>query len=106
MAADPGATSKSKRAKGIDARLARSAEKSAERLARKADNLGLGMGRKAGLLAGVAGLSAVGTAAGVSAAGFFSKTEHPGRQSANTLSPQIINRRNIVVFFIAQVTTY
>ena len=71
MAADPGATSKSKRAKGIDARLARSAEKSAERLARKADNPGLGMGRKAGLLAGVAGLSAVGTAAGVSAARTF-----------------------------------
>lgn len=64
-------TPKAKRAKGIDERLARSAEKTAERLARKADNPGIGVGKKAGLLAGVAGLSAVGTAAGVSAARTF-----------------------------------
>ncbi len=64
-------TSKSKRAKGIDERLARRAEKTAELLARKADNPGIGVGKKAGLLAGVAGLSAVGTAAGVSAARTF-----------------------------------
>lgn len=71
MAGDPESAQKTKRAKGIDERLARSAEKSAARLARKADNPGLGVGRKAGLLAGVAGLSAVGTAAGVSAARTF-----------------------------------
>lgn len=71
MAGDPGSAPKPKRAKGIDERLARSAEKSAERLARKADNPGLGMGKKAGLMAGIAGLSAVGTAAGVSAARTF-----------------------------------
>ena len=64
-------TPKSKRAKGIDERLARRAEKTAELLARKADNPGIGVGKKAGLLAGVAGLSAVGTAAGVSAARTF-----------------------------------
>jgi len=68
VAGDPENTAKSKRAKGIDEQLARRAEKTAERLARKADNPGLGVGKKAGLLAGVAGLSAVGTAAGVSAA--------------------------------------
>ncbi|EHB58358.1 alpha/beta hydrolase fold protein [Mycolicibacterium rhodesiae JS60] len=57
-----------KRARGIDERLVRRAEKSAAKLARKADNPGLGVGRKAGLLAGMAGLSAVGTVAGVSMA--------------------------------------
>jgi len=71
VAGDPEKTSKSKRAKGIDEQLARSAEKTAERLARKADNPGIGVGKRAGLLAGVAGLSAVGTAAGVSAARSF-----------------------------------
>jgi pimeloyl-ACP methyl ester carboxylesterase len=70
VAGDP-RTPNSKRTKGIDERLARSAEKTAERLARKADNPGIGVGKKAGLLAGVAGLSAVGTAAGVSAARTF-----------------------------------
>jgi pimeloyl-ACP methyl ester carboxylesterase len=54
--------------RGIDGRLARRAEKSAERLARKAEHPGLGAGKRAGLLAGVAGLGAVGTVAGVSAA--------------------------------------
>jgi pimeloyl-ACP methyl ester carboxylesterase len=54
--------------RGIDDRLARRAAKSAERLARKADHPGLGAGKKAGLLAGMAGLSAVGTVAGVSMA--------------------------------------
>ncbi len=54
--------------RGIDERLARRAAKSAERLAGKADHPGLGVGKKAGLLAGVAGLSAVGTVAGVSMA--------------------------------------
>lgn len=54
--------------RGIDERLARRAAKSAERLARKADDPGLGVGKKAGLLAGMAGLSAVGTVAGVSMA--------------------------------------
>lgn len=53
---------------GIDERLVRRAEKSAAKLARKADNPGFGVGKKAGLLAGMAGLSAVGTVAGVSAA--------------------------------------
>ncbi|BBX06310.1 alpha/beta fold hydrolase [Mycolicibacterium aichiense] len=57
--------------RGIDQRLARRAEKSAERLARKADHPGLGVGKRAGLLAGVAGLGAVGTVAGVSAARSF-----------------------------------
>jgi pimeloyl-ACP methyl ester carboxylesterase len=71
VAGDREKASKAKRAKGIDERLARSAEKTAERLARKADNPGIGVGKKAGLLAGVAGLSAVGTAAGVSAARTF-----------------------------------
>jgi pimeloyl-ACP methyl ester carboxylesterase len=71
VAADGNGTAKPQRAKGIDERLARRAEKTAERLARKADNPGLGSGRKAGLMAGVAGLSAVGTAAGVSAARAF-----------------------------------
>jgi pimeloyl-ACP methyl ester carboxylesterase len=54
--------------RGIDGRLARRAEKSAERLARNAEHPGLGSGKRAGLLAGVAGLGAVGTVAGVSAA--------------------------------------
>ena len=54
--------------RGIDERLARRAAKSAERLAGKADHPGLGVGKKAGLLAGMAGLSAVGTVAGVSMA--------------------------------------
>src|SRR5690349_8108475 len=54
--------------RGIDGRLARRAEKSAQRLARKAEHPGLGVGKRAGLLAGVAGLGAVGTVAGVSAA--------------------------------------
>lgn len=71
MGVEPGDAPKTKRAKGIDERLARSAQKSAERLARKADNPGLGAGRRTGLMAGVAGLSAVGTAAGVSAARAF-----------------------------------
>jgi pimeloyl-ACP methyl ester carboxylesterase len=60
-----------KRARGIDERLVRRAEKSAVRLAHKADHLAIGVGKKAGLLAGVAGLSAVGTVAGVSAARAF-----------------------------------
>ena len=60
-----------KRGSGIDERLARRAAKSAERLARKADNPRLGAGKKAGLMAGVAGLSAAGTVAGVSAARAF-----------------------------------
>ncbi|MBI3693146.1 MAG: alpha/beta fold hydrolase, partial [Mycolicibacterium aromaticivorans] len=62
---------KSPKPRGIDQRLARRAEKSAERLARKADHPGLGVGKRAGLLAGVAGLGAVGTVAGVSAARSF-----------------------------------
>ncbi|SBS72804.1 Alpha/beta hydrolase fold protein [uncultured Mycobacterium sp.] len=53
---------------GIDERLARRAAKSAERLARTADQPGFGARKKAGLLAGMAGLSAVGTVAGVSMA--------------------------------------
>ncbi len=57
--------------RGIDGRLARRAEKSAQRLARKDDHPGRGAGRRAGLLAGVAGLGAVGTVAGVSAARSF-----------------------------------
>lgn len=57
--------------RGIDARLARRAEKTAERLARKADHPGLAAGKRAGLLAGVAGLGAVGTVAGLSAARAF-----------------------------------
>ncbi|WP_396926354.1 alpha/beta fold hydrolase [Mycolicibacterium sp.] len=57
--------------RGIDARLARRAEKTAERLAHKADHPGLGAGKRAGLLAGVAGLGAVGTVAGLSAARAF-----------------------------------
>ena len=57
-----------KRTKGIDEQLARRAEKTAQRLARKADHPSLGVGKKAGLLAGMAGLSAVGTVAGLSAA--------------------------------------
>ncbi|BBY57475.1 alpha/beta hydrolase [Mycolicibacterium sarraceniae] len=64
MGTDDEANSK----RGIDDRLARRAAKSAERLAHKADHPGLGAGKKAGLLAGMAGLSAVGTVAGVSAA--------------------------------------
>ena len=68
MATDPGPTPNPKPAKGIDERLARQAAKSAERLARKAGNPRLRPGKKAGLMAGVAGLSAVGTVAGVSAA--------------------------------------
>ncbi|WP_431239029.1 alpha/beta fold hydrolase [Mycolicibacterium aichiense] len=62
---------KNPKPRGIDQRLARRAEKSAERLARKADHPGLGVGKRAGLLAGVAGLGAVGTVAGVSAARSF-----------------------------------
>jgi pimeloyl-ACP methyl ester carboxylesterase len=57
-----------KRGRGIDERLVRRAEKSAEKLAHKAAHPGFGVGKKAGLLAGMAGLSAVGTVAGVSAA--------------------------------------
>ncbi|MCV7217133.1 alpha/beta hydrolase [Mycobacterium crocinum] len=57
--------------RGIDARLARRAEKTAGRLARKADHPGLAAGKRAGLLAGVAGLGAVGTVAGLSAARAF-----------------------------------
>ncbi|GAA2773792.1 alpha/beta hydrolase [Mycolicibacterium pallens] len=57
--------------RGIDARLARRAEKTAERLAHKADHPGLAAGKRAGLLAGVAGLGAVGTVAGLSAARAF-----------------------------------
>lgn len=60
-----------KRTRGIDERLARRAEKTAERLARKADNPGLNVGKKAGLMAGMAGLGAVGTVAGLSAARAF-----------------------------------
>jgi pimeloyl-ACP methyl ester carboxylesterase len=63
-----GSDSDAKPKRGIDERLVRRAEKSAAKLARKADNPGLGVGRKAGLLAGMAGLSAVGTVAGVSMA--------------------------------------
>ncbi|MEZ0358284.1 alpha/beta fold hydrolase [Mycobacterium sp. SA01] len=62
---------KNPKPRGIDQRLARRAEKSAQRLARKADHPGLGVGKRAGLLAGVAGLGAVGTVAGVSAARSF-----------------------------------
>ena len=68
MATDPGPTPNPKPAKGIDERLARQAAKSAERLARKGGDPRLRPGKRAGLLAGVAGLSAVGTVAGVSAA--------------------------------------
>lgn len=70
MASDSPKTPKPGRG-GIDERLARRAEKTAERLASKADNPALGVGKKAGLLAGVAGLSAVGTVAGLSAARAF-----------------------------------
>lgn len=66
-----GSDDETKSERGIDARLARRAAKSAERLARKADHSSLGVGKKAGLLAGVAGLGAVGTVAGVSAARAF-----------------------------------
>jgi pimeloyl-ACP methyl ester carboxylesterase len=66
-----GSDDEAKSKRGIDERLARRAAKSAERLARKADHPGLGVGKKAGLLAGMAGLSAVGTVAGVSAARAF-----------------------------------
>lgn len=52
----------------LDERLARGAAKSAERLSQKADPPGAGIRKKAGLMAGVAGLTAVGTAAGVSTA--------------------------------------
>ena len=62
---------KPKRDRSIDARLVRRAEKSAEKLALKAAHPGMGVGKKAGLLAGMAGLSAVGTVAGVSAARAF-----------------------------------
>ncbi|PND55270.1 alpha/beta hydrolase [Mycobacterium sp. ENV421] len=62
---------KNPKPRGIDQRLARRAEKSAQRLARKADHPGRGVGKRAGLLAGVAGLGAVGTVAGVSAARSF-----------------------------------
>jgi pimeloyl-ACP methyl ester carboxylesterase len=60
------------RAKGLDERLARRVAKSAERLARKTvvtsdDSLGRKV-KNSGLMAGVAGLTAVGTVAGVSAA--------------------------------------
>jgi len=48
VAGDPEKTSKSKRAKGIDEQLARSAEKTAERLARKADNPASGSARGPG----------------------------------------------------------
>ncbi|MGY4710362.1 alpha/beta fold hydrolase [Mycolicibacterium sp. CBM1] len=68
MASDPAKSPKPKRSSVIDDRLARGVEKSTELLARKAGDPGLGIGKKAGLLAGAAGLGAVGTVAGLSAA--------------------------------------
>ena len=63
-----GSDDEAKPKRGIDERLARRAAKSAERLAHKAEHPGFGVSKRAGLLAGVAGLGAVGTVAGVSAA--------------------------------------
>lgn len=71
MAGDSAMTPKAGRGNGIDERLARRAEKTAQRLARTADSSRLGVGKKAGLLAGMAGLGAVGTVAGLSAARAF-----------------------------------
>lgn len=58
-----------RRRRSLNETLARRAEKSAERLAKTADGGEFGRrARNAGLMAGVAGLTAVGTVAGVSAA--------------------------------------
>ena len=73
MGDDADETKKSRRGRSMDERLALRAAKTAERLARKATpdpSRGAAV-RNAGLMAGVAGLTAVSTVAGVSAARAF-----------------------------------
>jgi pimeloyl-ACP methyl ester carboxylesterase len=72
---DKGSQRRSKRGQRLDERLARTAEKNAERLAKMANGERLGRNRfqDARWMAGVAGLAAVGTFAGVSAARSFGK---------------------------------